>query len=365
MFFEKEMNVTTIANFIKFGRAANIKKSIIGQRLSISIEILSEILRNPKTWDRKCQFNIEYIGDQFINLLGNFNPNNFTESSLGDIYTHCYRFLCEYDLKSKYGEEPNQRLNEARTNIQNDMVGNDDVDTRSQLVYASYIMPAHIVNEYLSSPEIELFKNFNSQIEKVHDLKEKWDNEINGKLAIVENLRDKLENYKTAFNFVGLNQGFSNLLIDKNKEVFWLSGYLIAMGVLILLPPVIGISNLFLDPPQKILIVSNNLIEQIAALVSFLSLEVILLYFFRIILHRHRSVRTQIMQLELRKTLCEFIQNYASYSSEIKQQDNGALEKFENLIFSGIISEPGKLPSTYDGIDQITSLISKMKSSSG
>ena len=35
--------------------------------------------------------------------------------------------------------------------------------------------------------------------------------------------------------------------------------------------------------------------------------------------------------------------------------------KFENLIFSGIISDAENLPSTFDGMDQIGKLLSTLK----
>lgn len=63
------------------------------------------------------------------------------------------------------------------------------------------------------------------------------------------------------------------------------------------------------------------------------------------------------VQIELRKTLCQFIQNYSDYSKNIKEKDANSLEKFENLIFSGLVTNEDKLPSTFDGIEQLTKLI--------
>jgi hypothetical protein len=67
------------------------------------------------------------------------------------------------------------------------------------------------------------------------------------------------------------------------------------------------------------------------------------------------------MQIELRQALCQFIQSYATYSKEIKTQDTGALEKFESLIFSWLLYDPDKLPSTFDGIEQIGNFIKSIK----
>lgn len=96
-------------------------------------------------------------------------------------------------------------------------------------------------------------------------------------------------------------------------------------------------------------------------LLPLISLEIILLYFFRVVLHNYKSIKAQVLQIELRQTLCQFIQNYADYSKEIKKGDPTALEKFESLIFSGIISDAENLPSTFDGMDQIGKLLSSLK----
>lgn len=103
--------------------------------------------------------------------------------------------------------------------------------------------------------------------------------------------------------------------------------------------------------------------ENLLTLIPLISIEVVLVYFFRIILLNHRSIEAQKIQIELRKTLCQFIQSYAEYAAKIKTQDSASLEKFENLIFSGILSNPEKLPSTFDGLDQIGELVKKVKSS--
>ena len=62
------------------------------------------------------------------------------------------------------------------------------------------------------------------------------------------------------------------------------------------------------------------------------------------------------MQLELRKSLCQFIQNYAEYAKEIKENDGVVLDKFENLIFSSIVASDDKIPTTFDGMEQIAKL---------
>ncbi len=67
------------------------------------------------------------------------------------------------------------------------------------------------------------------------------------------------------------------------------------------------------------------------------------------------------MQINLRKTLCRFIQNYTDYVQDVTDKESSSLAKFENIVFSGIVSDDGSLPSTYDGLDQIGKFIKSMK----
>jgi hypothetical protein len=63
------------------------------------------------------------------------------------------------------------------------------------------------------------------------------------------------------------------------------------------------------------------------------------------------------MQIELRMTLCQFIQNYADTSKELKKNNEEAFEKFESLIFSSIVSSDENIPTTFDGMEQLASLV--------
>ncbi len=191
------------------------------------------------------------------------------------------------------------------------------------------------------------FKNLNRKKIEAENLKKKWNEELQTLKTEVEVLKDNLDTYKTGYNFVGIDEGFLNLTNKKIKEELWLFRSLIGMGgVLILTPFILVVTGIDVD--------KNIRIDHLMAILPIISIEIILIYFFRIILLNHRSVKAQIMQLELRQALCQFIQSYADYASKIKIKDAKALEKFENLIFSGILSNPEKLPSTFDGMDQIS-----------
>lgn len=356
MFFENADNTQILAKFLRKADAAHIEDKSRQNRLAIAKEIIGHIYKSPKDWDDRCTFNIQHIGGQFLQWLSDFDSNK--ASDIDHIYTIAYRFLCEFDFLVGAGKELSRELQSLKDRIQND-IHEIDENLRSQITYASYVMPASIAKEFINDANIGVFKNFETKMLDAENLKKLWDEEIHSKEQTVNTLKEKLEKYKIGFNFVGLYQGFAGLSEKKEKESFWSFLSLIGMGLLILLPPIVEIvlsASDIIDP--KALGVDHLMI-----LLPLISIEVILIYFFRVILLNHRSVKAQIMQLELRQTLCQFIQSYADYSSEIKKKDSGALDKFESLIFSGVLSDPEKLPSTFDGMDQIGNLIKSIKNS--
>lgn len=145
----------------------------------------------------------------------------------------------------------------------------------------------------------------------------------------------------------------------KDKETNWLFWSLIAMGTFILIPLLIELGIISYFSFFGISLKTDHLIK----LIPIISIDIILIYFFRVILFNYKSAKAQKMQIDLRQTLCQFIQSNAEYSSKIKEKDSAALEKFENLIFSGVLSDPDKLPSTFDGLEQIGSFIKNIKNS--
>lgn len=356
MFFKDENNAKAIASFLRKAEATHIEDKAREIRLSLSREIIGYIYKQPGGWDERCTFNIKHIGDQFLQWLRDFDPTKPTH--IDHIYCMSYRFLCEFDFLVGPGKELGMELRSIKNKIQQDNNEIDD-DVRSQIIYASYVMPANIAKDFINDANIGVFKDFEQKKIEAENLKKKWDDEIASKETAAAALKDKLEEYKVGFNFVGLYQGFSDLSAKKAKEAFWLFLSLIGMGLLILSPLVTEIIL-----AVKGVISGNTLgVGHLITLIPVISIEIILIYFFRVILLNHRSVKIQIMQIELRQTLCQFIQSYTGYASEMKKQDSGALEKFESLIFSGLISESEKLPTTFDGIEQVANLIKNVKNS--
>ncbi len=90
-----------------------------------------------------------------------------------------------------------------------------------------------------------------------------------------------------------------------------------------------------------------------------LAIEIFLIYLFRLNYLEYKSILAQILQIDLRSSLCQFIVNYLNQTENIK--GSHALEMFEKLIFSNLQINEEQIPSTLDGLDQFTNLFKSFK----
>jgi hypothetical protein len=324
------------------------------QRNSIVRLVIGSMENKPDQWDELCEINIQWIGDQFINRLAD-EEKELTKEKLDNICAMCFRFLFELYLSMK--NDLAMEFEAARRFVFNN-VDSFERDAKEQIEYAIRDMPINIFKAVANSDAIESLKNFNAISAKAEKLKDDWAADLTEREAKVDSLKESLSKYENAFNFVGLYQGFDELATEKKKErdgiLFWLR----VLSVLIVSPIVSQLIFVYLHL-DNIAAVRDGLLISIFPTVSLVAISV---YYFRVLLFNYKSVKSQLLQIDLRKTLCRFIQNYSEYSSDIKKKDGNSLEKFENIIFSGIVTDDGNLPSTFDGVEQIGKLIKAAKS---
>ncbi len=317
--------------------------------------VLSAMENESEQWDKHCQISIRVIGDSFIKRIST-EDITFTKEWLDFLCALCFQFLYEFFLSTKNNltiEYENTRLFVVREM--------DSFEPRAKkwIQHAIQEIPVRIVKSIVNSDEIENIKDFSAVSAKAEQLKKDWDTELTEKEERVNVLRDILLEQQGEYNFVCLSKGFSNLAKKKKEEAELLFKSLFQMGVCLLVPLISEF--LFLIIAKQYAKYQYLTADHLIITIPILSIEIILIYFFRILLLNHRSVKAQILQIELRQTLCEFIENYADYSVKIKAKNPNALEKFENLIFSGILSNPEKLPSTFEGIEQISEFMKNIK----
>jgi len=309
--------------------------------------VLSLMISYSDFWDEGCQYNIEKNGQNLLQSIRELKLND--HETIQRLITISYQFLIELDISNFKDLTAEFRLSK----IDIEKLSIKFTEFYKEIIINSKInIPIQILKATLNKPTIKNFEANYIKLENANTQNEEWENKLLRHEAKVENLASKLEKYENAYNFVGLYKGYNDLYKNKKKELCWLKIGLFALGILILSPFCI-----------ELILFSKAIPENVLYFIfPTISIVGILIYFFRIVFHNFKAVKSQILQIELRKTLLQFIQSYTKYSKEIKENDKDALAKFENIIFSGLVSDNEKLPSTYDGLDQVVNLIKNLKS---
>jgi len=365
-FFQKKENIEFIQNIIdKIKSFENQKlsneeseKTFQSFILKNSIKISINILNQTERYDEFCKMTIAWEGKDFIEYLAIAEQKGEIDFNLiKNIFIGLYSFYFEYRL---YSQDSNDYYNNYLSYLEDNIYDNIDFfskQEKNRIVYINLRKAGGIFREIICNKNFNTLLSLGENMSKAEAKIKNWNNEFREKEEKIDILKKKLETYETAFNFVGLYNGFNDLSKNKNIEKYILIASLILMGFIVIVPLASEITLIAIYH-QTLIKYKDIFIFAIFPMIAF---ELILIYFFRILLVNYKSVKALLIQIELRKTLCQFIQNYADYSKMIKEKDSTSLEKFENLIFSGLIMNEEKLPSTFDGAEQIANIIKSMK----
>lgn len=351
--FDTNQSKTVLAKFRQRIDSLVPSSDFDKQRNSLIRLVINAMDKNPDEWNMFCQINIKWIGDQFISRLA--DEVELNKENLDDICSMSFRFLFELYLSTK--NDLAFDFERARRFIFNNMELFES-SAREQIEFAIRDMPIAIFKAVANSDEIETLKNFDAVAAKAKLLKEEWDKDLSERERRVKSIEDSLSRYENAYNFVGLYQGFDDLSKEKIRErdgiLFWLK----LLSLVMVLPIVAELIFIYVNI-DSLSVIRDGLLVSIFPTISLVAISI---YYFRVLLFNYKSVKSQLLQIDLRKTLCRFIQSYSSYASEIKSKDADVLDRFERVVFSGIVTEDGNLPSTFDGIEQIGQFIKSVKS---
>lgn len=226
-------------------------------------------------------------------------------------------------------------------------------DSLNKLCYLWYIIPQEVFSRHLNR---RLNSSVIQTINKLHEHQDLIEEENRKNILLkkdIMEIQETLNNQKSEYNFVGLSNGFRTLREQKKKELNWQNGaYYGLMTIIVLL--IISKSVWSAD-----YLISNNFDSPIFIIITISTVLFlfILLYFFRISLVNVKSIKSQILQIDLRLTLCQFIHNYDSDTKELREGMKESFERFESVIFAPIVATEDQMPATFDGIEQITNLL--------
>lgn len=320
--------------------------------------IMNKMVENPKHWDIICPYSIAKTGHAFLSFTPEKNELEFF--SFIDVLVRFYYEAHYRDPKLDVNYQ--QRMQEI-SNLAKQLPQLEDNIRYTTTFFCGEIVKYTVTQSlYEQSNQSQRIAQ---EIEKHGQELTEWEKKQNAfladKTAEVDRLELELKKHKEGFNFVCLYDGFNKLADKKHRESKIHLTVLVCFAVVIVL--LLGYKIVYTNPPTDN--VSKQLedilnIYIIIKTVATISLLGILIYFFRVVLIRYKEIQSEILQLELRKSLCSFIQGYGEYAKNLQDTHKISLEKFENLIFSGIVSNSEKLPSTYDGMDVIAKILNSI-----
>ncbi|MFY1876582.1 hypothetical protein [Achromobacter xylosoxidans] len=353
-FFAADENLEALRSYSRMLRNFNAESSF--QIAKPLLDIIELMIANPVKFDEHCTANIEWIGESFMHDIREFRDlsDDKINKAITSTFTSAFRFLCELEFTQPAESSFEVRRIGSFVDDNLDLFSGTD---RQQIMFARFSMPVQIAKRLVNDPSIAEFRKFAQTVETATKLKTEWDTELDERRTHVDAIKAELKGATSSYNFVGLVDGFRQLAATKVTERRIAFRSLIALALVMITPP---LSQIFYILWHMDSIESRKGLL-LYTLPTILAVELILIYLFRVVLAQFRSVKAQILQLDLRIALCQFVQSYAEYSAKVKKDDPSALAKFEAVVFSSLVPENEGIPSTFDGVEQVTNLIKSIR----
>lgn len=350
-FFHNRNLIEGIKNCILILKARSLSDEFISNRDGYLIDMLTSMQNSTNIWSEGCQLAIKKDGVDFKSSVSGFTND---ESSIDELYDHAFRMYTEIYITTRTNLEHNykQIRDFTRKNIDNFSLFN-----QRTLESTLYDLPTSLCKDIFDNHDYQALRNFVKTKNEAESLKSKWDNEISIKMRDVEKIQKDLNKQKHTYNFISLHRGFRKIGYIKAKELCLARIAMVLLGLII---PALILGEAWIIFSGGIKFTSNDAADWIKLLPG-VSLLLISIYYFRISLANVSSIKAQVIQINLRMSLCQFIENYIKFSSAINKENENLLAKFEEVIFSNIMPNAEKIPSTFDGIEQLAKLLASLK----
>lgn len=348
-FFSTEIVSKTVTDITS--RASNLSDD---QEVNDLRDILDFMVGNGEVIDENSQLSIPLVARTFLNLLRDFG-SPYSKDNVDQLSSLVFRVLTEYTL-SIIGETPRQ-VQDFMNSMENRM-DSFPSGIRSSIEHSQRSLPIKLLKQMLATEDISAVRDFGAFSQSVRSNIVSWQAKLDEQQEAAAQLGAIFERHAGSLNFGTLHEGFSDMLKDVNIELrgaqkgIWFFGFLLLLPALFEIAFVASNISMGISPPMQLLGITA---------VGTVTLTLILLYFFRIALRKADSCRAQLMQINLRRSLCRFIQPYTEYSKDVREKHNETFSKFESLIFSGLVGTTDKLPSSFDGLEQISGLVKALK----
>ncbi|MEN5305278.1 hypothetical protein [Pseudomonas sp. TWI628] len=351
--------------------------------------------------DKNCRYTIEKIGPEFHNALDVQDVES--ERAIEGLAVLCYMVVCEAQVIM-----PNGLPEDVLAFMDGVREYDFSIPKHGVIVkYAQHEMIANVLRSYIHKPEVKAISDLPQLLKRGENFSHQIEGELNKRIGEVGKIRKSLDEYEQAFNFVGLNRAFRSMRIMKVNEAKRSFYLLLTIAFLMVIPLSVKVFAIVVsgsnsreaslssdsvrvptqaqarDQGQKVNVdkeidksnqkelISKGVVEDKSAqyfrevmnVLVTVGLELLLLYLFKVCLQSYRSLKSQLLQLDLRIALCQFILKYSELLGKLRSTEGSAetLVRFEQVIFSGIVGGESEIPSTFDGLEQMVKILEKIK----
>lgn len=309
------------------------------QRAELVKRGLQAVLSNLDEYDEYTTLTASYVGDRFDTLT---KAKSVTPESIKRLLSILARFAREATLKRKGWTSEERDVLDYFLSPANPLEGDE-------LLEADYLktsLPGSLLDQALGRIE--------SAEKKAKSTSESIERQVGDVEQRISGHRAELKKIAEKYNFVGLADAFRQLIRSKELEKWVNFAGLVVLGVLSLGPLLLYFFSTNDSPVLQGF--SGGWTPAIAVKIAAgLGYEVLMLYFFRIVLRNYVVTRHQLTSLQMRLSLCSFIEGYIEFAKKMGQVR--ALETFETFVFAPLSADISGVPTTIEGLEQITPLI--------
>lgn len=337
-------NMRALEGFLEGSNQTNFDARLI-EHLSFVVRVFSA---NNGQFDSHCQISIQKLGHLLPDVHSSIaSPNPLNIPLFAAVF---YAFVTEFDISTN--EEISSELQQFK-DIVEQVIPNTSPQAKAILEFAQKRLPTLMLKNLLADQRVKDLKNVPEVVSAIEVKVKNWQNDLRNKASLVKGLQKTLERQENAFNFVGLYNGFDELSKKKAEELASAQTMMMWTGGALFIP--ISVDIVFLMLHYETLGNGDGIKIGAIAAATF-SVTFLLIYFFRIFMRSADLCKAQLLQINFRKTLCQFVQRYVKYADELKANKE-LLGKFESVIFSPISFGDEKAPIIFEGLDQFSAFV--------
>lgn len=322
------------------------------RRANICYEMLKCILANPPAFDDNCICSIENRGSDFLEVIDVVIDDKLNEIDLRHLVVDLGRFALEHFARTSVNFAASERILSWLSPVNKDLGEGELIEaTRGPFLVWRQVYANNI-------------SQFTDQKENIKEFVSKLNADMERQEAALEITQELVTKALKDAHFIGLHKAFNDLSRKKRLSIRMLRITTWLLAILCMVAASLPVYVVWKYWPASVKDV-NELFKLIgerslATLTTIIPLLLLLVYWLRVKCLEYKSESGVLLQLEVRASVCQFIQGYGEWCME-QDPTKVQLDKFAAMIFSNVIPDPSAVPSAFDNVDQFANLIKTLK----